>query len=104
MWFNLNGKNVVWIEYALENGKVYLWSIETRPEYRNQGFAYQALDILEDHCEVDRIYHDGEYTPEGFHFLSSQLVVPAGVQKQTKATFRSMNFIHDWDKKLLIRN
>lgn len=101
VWLAIDGNAVVWIEYALENGKIYLWSIETRPEYRNQGFAHQSLDILKSYYEVSCIYHDGEYTPEGFNFLATKLAIPEGLPRQTKATFRSMDFVHDWDNHLL---
>lgn len=98
-WFGFDEETpVVWVKYSQKNGRIELWTIETRPEYRNQGYSKQALQLLKDKYGVDEIYHCGGYTPEGFEYICPQVKwVSDGYETEPKANFRSMDFVDTWD-------
>lgn len=50
-WFGEDEKNLmVWMKYAYhrKTGRVELWTIETKPEYRNQGLSKSPQKPLRD--------------------------------------------------------
>lgn len=107
-WFGFdNATTVVWVKYEVRaDGSVWLWSIETREEYRNQGHATTALTLLTERYQVDTIHHEGGYTPEGLAYIS-KLCTWMGYKWIAKkdgelptANFRSMNFVKEWDIEL----
>lgn len=98
-WFGFNDETpVVWIKYAIhDSGKIDLWTIETREEYRNQGYSKQALNLLKEKHGVDAIHHDGGYTPEGFKYIAHQVTwVPCHTSEPVQ-NFDSMNFVEEWN-------
>lgn len=98
-WFGFdNITPAVWVKYAVHpNGRVDLWTIETKPEYRHQGYATQALNLVREKYGVDKIHHDGGYTPEGFNYVAHQLEWVSHNQAEPKISFRSMNFVEEWN-------
>lgn len=100
-WFGFDDKTpIVWIKYGVQpDGKVYLWTIETKAEYRNQGYATQALNLLKEFHDVDRIHHDSGYTPEGFNYVAHQLEWVSQNQAEPEISFNSMNFVEEWNVK-----
>lgn len=104
-WFGLKADDpsgkivpVVWLDYTVIEGKVYLYTIETREGYRNRGYATHALNLLKEAYNVPEILHDGSYTPEGFNYIRSKLNwLPSGGEQEAKIGFRSMNFVENWE-------
>lgn len=99
-WFGVDENNpVVWVKYALrsKSGKVELWTIETKPEFRNQGLSKQALETLKEHFGVEHIYHSGGYTPEGFKYISHQVEWIPEFTEHPEENFRSMDFVEEWN-------
>lgn len=108
-WFGLQADDpsmkitpVVWVEYRIEPEKgVYLYSIETRPGYRNRGYAKKVLELIKISRNVAEIFHNGSYTPEGFSYIYPNVTwVRDGFVEEPKVGFRSMNFVDNWDKYL----
>lgn len=82
----------VYPDYA-EGIPVSLADIETRPEYQRQGYASKALAMIAERYGVDKLHHDGGYTPEGFAFIKPLL---SGCDA-TEPEFREQTFVVDWD-------
>lgn len=82
----------VYPDYA-DGIPVSLADIETRPEYKRQGFATKALQMIAEKYGVDSVHHDGGYTPEGFAFIKPLVSGCDAV----KPEFREQFFVMDWD-------
>lgn len=97
-WLLADGKRVAWADYHLdENGTPMLHTIETRPGYRQQGFATLLLNAIAEHCGVEAVHHDAGFTPEGLSYISGKLTRPEWAGESV-ARFRSMDFICDWEQ------
>lgn len=100
-WFGLESDDgykkivpVVWIEYRVEANGVYLFTIETRPGYRNLGYATKALELLKDSQNVSEIRHNGSYTPEGLSYIYPKVTwVRDGFVDAPTADFKSGNYV-----------
>lgn len=95
-WLVVDGVRVAWADYHLEDGVPMLHTIETRPGYRQQGFATRLLTEIARAHGVESVHHDAGFTPEGLRYLSGKVSRPehAGA---AKVDFRSMDFICDWE-------
>lgn len=83
--------------YKIAQKGVWLYDIETRDGYRNQGYSKILLKMVAEHFGFDNVQHTGGYTPEGFDYVSKNVTRPYGATPQTKASFSQMGFVHDWD-------
>lgn len=97
LWIGVeDSKPLVWIQYEIKNdGSIWLWSIETHPEHRHQGYATQAIELVKTHHKVNEFNHDGDYTPEGFSYISSKISWKGKTKQRQK--FSSMNFVDEWN-------
>lgn len=104
-WFGINSETpIVWVKYEIRaDESVWLWTIETKPEYRNQGYASRALKMLANRHHVSTIHHEGGYTPEGLAYISKLCTwmgykwIPKKDGELPTANFRSMDFIKEWN-------
>lgn len=96
-WLVVDGENVGYI-YGKANSSVELWTIETKAQYRNQGFAKMMIDGVKSNFEVDQIIHTGSFTPEGSNFVSAMVVRPAGFG-EAHVDPEPMDFICDWEER-----
>lgn len=112
-WLSVDGTTVAYLygrynEHDSETGfgystrkqGVWLWDIETREEYRNQGYSKILLKMVAEHFNFDQVQHDGNFTPEGWSFLRSNLRRPEAAEKLKAPRFRSQNFVEDWDNRI----
>lgn len=83
--------------YLLAHKGVWLYDIETREGYRNQGFSKMLLKMIAEHFGFDGVQHTGGYTPDGFDYVSKNVTRPYGATPQNRASFSQMGFVHDWD-------
>jgi hypothetical protein len=83
--------------YKTASKGVWLYDIETREGYRNQGFSKEILKRTAEHFGFDEVQHTGGYTPDGFDYVSKNVTRPYGATPQTRATFSQQTFVHDWD-------
>lgn len=100
-WLVADGKNVCWVNGHVESGNVYLWTIETREDYRGRGYAKRMIDALKEHFGVNEIMHDGGYTPEGRAFVLPLITRPENTPDDASEDFKSMDFVYSWDQRIL---
>lgn len=72
---------------------VSLCDIETRPEFKNQGYAKKTLQMIAAMYDVEKLHHDGGYTVQGFQYIQ-QFVTGCTA---TEPEFRDQVFVKDWD-------
>lgn len=93
-WLIDNNKNVCWAKgYIDSDGVANLWSIETRPKFRNKGYAKKMLTSLKENFQVDALFHSGGYTPEGRSFILPLITRPDSSPIRFAGKFESMDFI-----------
>lgn len=77
----------------------WLWDIETREEYRHQGYSKTIMAMTAKYFSVDSISHAGGFTPDGFEYVSKSVERPYGASPVTGPSFEEQNFVADWDLK-----
>ena len=81
-----------------QGGTEKLCDVETREEYRNQGYAKKILAMIAEEVGVKRVYHSGSYTPDGFNFLYSTGIIGDQPTPVNGPTCNPMTFVRDWDE------
>lgn len=91
------------VHYMVEtDGAPHLYSIETRKEYRNQGYMKKLLADLAAHHGVDQVYSSGSMTNDGYTFTSHLTKPRDGVKPKVnwpdygEAGAGTFGFVHDW--------
>lgn len=75
-----------------------LCDIEVREEYRRQGYSKEIIKAVSEHFG-QQVLTTGSYTPEGLAALKGRVPLARGSKEDnTKPSFRSMNFVEDWEK------
>ena len=102
LFLTVRGVNVAAVKIYEDESGPSLCDIETRPEYRNQGYGKKILEEVAALYGVDQVSHGGGYTPDGFNFISSHLKRATG-SPPAEITFPEYNeskpfsIIEDWD-------
>lgn len=105
LFLTVRGVNVAAVKIYEEDGPS-LCDIETRPEYRHQGYAKELLKQVADLYGVERVSHTGGYTQAGFDFISKHLD-RSGTREPAEVRFpeydeetNPFSIIEDWDSQL----
>lgn len=69
-YLSVDQVKVAAIHYAVENGNPHIHSLETREEYRQQGYMKKLLKELAAEHGIDRVYSSGSMTNDGYSFTS----------------------------------
>jgi len=89
------------IHYLIEDDALpHIHSLETRSEYRNQGYMKKLLKDMANEYNVDRIYSSSKFTPHGYNF-TKHLTKPrngevASIEHGNFTDEKPFSFIHDW--------
>lgn len=91
------------VHYKIEDdGLPHLHSIETRQEYRHQGYMKKLLKELASHHGVDQVYSSGSMTNDGYAFTSHLTKNREGQESKVnwaeygEAGAGTFNFVHNW--------
>lgn len=98
-WLTIDGKAIAYahlLETPEYNGEVCVCDIETREGYRQQGYATLIMSMIHEKLGQP-LAMSGGFTPEGFTAFNGKVPILYGHTAPTKANFRSMTFIHDWE-------
>lgn len=97
-WLLVDEKPVSYVKLVEKpdyKGTMCICTIETRKEFRRQGYSSLMLDMVAK--EQDKaLATNASFTPEGFAALGSRPVLP-GYEPATKANWEAMDFVRDWD-------
>jgi hypothetical protein len=93
-WLIVDGKPSSYAKVYVKDARVSLCDIETRESERNRGFASELLRRIAHENGVEKISHDGGYTPNGFDFISGMIEDLSPVDGPN---FGPMDFVYDWD-------
>lgn len=98
-FLSIDQVRVAAVRYAEEDYGIQLHSIETRSEYRNQGYMKKLLSILKEESNSE-IYSSSSYTPDGYHYTKHLTKTRGGYEdKITWPEYtgeNSFSFIHSW--------
>lgn len=97
-WLLVDEKPVAYVKLSSKpeyKGSMCICTIETRSEYRRQGYSKLLLELAEKEFSKPLVTN-ASFTPEGFAALGSRPVLP-GYEPATKASWESMDFVRDWD-------
>lgn len=75
---------------------VVLEEIETRDIFRGYGYASTALKMLAEIYGLEKVPHYGEFSTEGFAYLSKHLDRNGAGDPKVIRNFESMSFVRDW--------
>lgn len=91
------------VHYKIEDdGLPHLHSIETRQEYRHQGYMTKLLKDLAAHHGVDKVYSSGSMTNDGYTFTSHLTKTREGQERKVnwaeygEAGAGTFTFVHNW--------
>lgn len=59
------------ISYHVENDVPHIHSLETRSEYRHQGYMKKLLKLVAQVHNVEKIYSSNSFTPHGYHYTAN---------------------------------
>lgn len=90
------------IHYKIEDdGLPHIYSLETRPEYKNQGYMKKLLKDMAKEYNVDKIYSSGKFTPHGYNY-TSHLTKPrdgeeiGAIEHPDFTDDEPFTFVEDW--------
>lgn len=75
---------------------INLCDIETRAEYRNQGYATRLLAKIAEGYAVDAVTHSGSFTSDGANYVARHVNRPSWAG-EAKANCEPMSFVEHWD-------
>ena len=100
-WLQVDGRNVAMLRY-LVGGQEYdlpvICDVEVREEMRGKGLAMKLIRLIEENLIGTNFYTSGGFTPEGLKAFGGKIPIYPWEEQTPKAKYRSMNFVHDWDK------
>lgn len=92
--------SVAAINYRIENGVPHIHSLETRPEYRNQGYMKKLLKDMSDKYKVDKIYSSSKFTKHGYdytrHLTQTRDNEEAKIEHPDFTDEKPFSFIDNW--------
>lgn len=100
-FLTVDSVHVAAIRYDVRSDGPHIHSLETRPEYRHQGYMKELLRQVAQENNVDRLWSSGSYTANGMNY-TNHLTKPfhpdqAPSVKWTQYTEENpFSFIHDW--------
>lgn len=87
------------VRYAIKDGKAELHSLETRSEYRNQGYMKKLIGELKNEFDGE-VYSSSSFTPDGYaytrHLTKTKADREAKVSWPDYIGENSFSFIHSW--------
>ena len=86
--------------YRLENDGPHLMTLETRPEYRQQGYMKKLLNELAKEHNIEKVHSSGSFTQQGFDYTRhltnpNQEVVPS-VNFPEYNNETPLKYVEDW--------
>lgn len=90
------------IHYALDDaGEPHIHSLETRQEYRHQGYMKKLLKELADEHGIDQVHSSGSMTNDGYTFTGHLTKAPPQGRKMNWANYGeagkgTFTFVGDW--------
>lgn len=98
-WLEVDGIRVSYLALigsARNNEPLYIQMIETRLEYRRQGWAVRLIQETASYIRRPlRSY--GQYTPDGFAALRGKVKLADGKAMPTEPEVHQQSFIADWE-------
>jgi GNAT superfamily N-acetyltransferase len=89
------------VRYKVEkDGYPHLHSIETRPEYKNQGYMKKLLKTLAEEYNIEKVYSSSKFTKHGYdytrHLTQSTEGEEATVEHADFTDDKPFTFVDDW--------
>lgn len=73
-----------------------LCDVEVRESERGRGLALQTIAAVNDAYGVT-LHTSGNFTPRGLRALEGRIPLVPGAERKTRAAFRDMTFVENWD-------
>lgn len=96
---DVEGRPIAYMKLSEEEGGVFLYDIEVRPEYRGYGLSRRLLRAFEK-VSGKKVEHEGGYTAAGLRSVAPLFHDSESLEKEKSQLYDDMSFVSDWDKQL----
>lgn len=96
-YLSVDSVKVAVVKYSMKDGKPVVSTLETRPEYRHQGYMKTLLKKVAENLGVEKLSSYGHYTQKGFDYTRHLTNHDMGEKPQIMFTsVDDYDFVHDW--------